>query len=186
MKHVMIDLETLSDRFDSPIIAIGATEFDIDSGVLGETFYAGISVADALNYGKPKGETIVWWMKQSDAARQAAIAGTQDLRSALGDFEQWLAQFDDFSPWGNGASFDITILEHAYWRCFGRPAPWKFWNIRDCRTIKMIGEKIGVAVPKMTGGVAHNALDDAIHQAKWVSAIYQKIGLKAGWSSEEI
>ncbi len=52
----------------------------------------------------------------------------------------FLQQLSDFLPkdvkvWGNGANFDIGILEHAYDQ-YQIEIPWEFWNVRDCRTIK--------------------------------------------------
>ena len=36
--------------------------------------------------------------------------------------------------WGHGSIFDCTILESAYEAC-NMVIPWKFWNVRDTRTL---------------------------------------------------
>lgn len=78
--------------------------------------------------------------------------------------------------WGNGATFDNVILRGAYERA-GHTCPWKFWNDSDVRTIVLLGRAVGFA-PKREmpfEGDAHNALADARHQAKYVSAIWQRL-----------
>ncbi len=78
--------------------------------------------------------------------------------------------------WGNGATFDNVILRGAYERA-GQICPWAYWNDHDVRTIVTLGRSIGFD-PKMDmpfDGERHNALADARHQAKYVSAIWQKL-----------
>ncbi len=78
--------------------------------------------------------------------------------------------------WGNGANFDNTILRRSYERQ-GIPCPWRYYNDRDVRTIVELGKAIDfdarTAIP--FEGERHNALDDARYQAKYVSAIWQKL-----------
>ncbi|MDE9484396.1 3'-5' exonuclease, partial [Xenorhabdus bovienii] len=78
--------------------------------------------------------------------------------------------------WGNGSSFDNVILRNFYERANYR-VPWRWYADRDVRTIVQLGRDIGYD-PKTDmpfTGERHNALDDAIHQAQYVSAIYQKL-----------
>ena len=81
--HAMIDLETMGTAYNAPIIAIGAAVFDPIGGKIQGDFYAGIALDDALAHGVLKGDTLAWWMKQSDVARMHAISGTMPLREAL-------------------------------------------------------------------------------------------------------
>jgi len=70
--------------------------------------------------------------------------------------------------------FDNVILRESYQReCV--PLPWECFNDRDVRTIVELGREVGFD-PKRDmpfDGERHNAISDAIHQAKYVSAIYQ-------------
>ncbi|HIE9251547.1 TPA: 3'-5' exonuclease [Klebsiella variicola subsp. variicola] len=55
--------------------------------------------------------------------------------------------------------------------------PWEYWNDRDVRTMVELGQAISFA-PKTAipfEGSRHNTLADAIHQARYVSAIWQRI-----------
>ena len=81
--------------------------------------------------------------------------------------------------WGNGATFDNVILRASYDREFV-PCIWKFWNDRDVRTIVELGRVIGINSRRDIPfeGDRHNALADAKHQAKYVSAIWQQLLLK--------
>ena len=59
----------------------------------------------------------------------------------------------------------------------GQTCPWQFWNDSDVRTMVLLGLQLGFD-PKRNmpfDGVAHNALADARHQAKYVSTIWQKL-----------
>ena len=82
--------------------------------------------------------------------------------------------------WGNGAGFDNVILRSAYVAC-GLIVPWKHWNDRDVRTIVDLGRTLLGFNPKKEmpfEGVRHCALDDAKHQARYVSAIIQQLAGK--------
>lgn len=182
MNHLMIDLETMGKKPAAPIVAIGAVFFDPKSGELGAEFYVAVNLASAMDQGAtPDGDTILWWLKQSAEAR-AAIC-TDDTRSitfALSELSSFISRNSDnprhLKVWGNGANFDNVILRSAYERA-GQTCPWQFWNDSDVRTIVLLGKELGFD-PKRNmpfDGVAHNALADARHQAKYVSAIWQRL-----------
>lgn len=181
MKDLMIDIETMGNRFDAPILSIGAVYFDIESGTTGASFYKRVDPSDAFNYGKPHGDTLRWWMSQGDEARKSAMSGKDKLADTL----IALAEFTlpKVSVWGNGPSFDMTIIEHGMARC-GVKVPWDFWNINCCRTIKRIASAQGWTMP-VRAGVHHDALDDSRYQAVWVSSAWKFIGGKRTRQIEE-
>jgi hypothetical protein len=169
VNHLMIDLETLGTRFDAPIISLGAVFFEPSTGELGGKFYGGVDIADACKYGKPSGGTIRWWLEQGDAARAAIVKSRHELPFVLGRFRDFCAKCDRkfLKVWGNGATFDISILDYAFPRVLNEASPWDFWNVRDCRTIReLAGDRITVG---KAPGTEHHALDDAMHQARWTS-----------------
>ncbi|EAA3808440.1 3'-5' exoribonuclease, partial [Salmonella enterica subsp. enterica] len=98
-----------------------------------------------------------------------------------------LIEFNDFitchaddlkylKVWGNGANFDNVILRGAFERA-SLPCLWNYRNDHDVRTMVTLGRAIGFD-PKRDmpfEGDMHNALADARHQAKYVSAIWQKL-----------
>ena len=177
LTNMMIDIETCGQRPSSPVLSIGAVFFDPATGTIGDEFYAAVDPVDAFHHGVPDGSTFKWWMEQPDAARKAAVGGKKPLADALSDLASLGdrgAKWSEIKVWGNGPSFDMTILEYAYHRALGRSAPWSFWNVFDCRTVAALA---GKRAPKIatSAGVYHNALDDARHQAQWVSAMWREI-----------
>ncbi len=174
--HVMVDIETMGLPTGGDarvaVVSIGAVHFDPRTGFLDDkdTFYTELNWEDQpLDYDmKITPSTQEWWEKQSAHAKQA-LYGTKDLETGIGAFFSWFKQKCpmDGKVWGNGPTFDIVILEAAAHAC-EHELPWKFWNVRDCRTINdMYNSKFGY----LNGGAkaTHNALEDALLQAKRVN-----------------
>jgi hypothetical protein len=182
MQNVMVDIETLGNGPQAPMLTIAAVFFDLKTGEVGPSFYTVIDLVSELELGaKPDADTIYWWLAQSDAARAAVTAKPRernvDALKRLGGFiKSHCSDLDRVQVWGNGSTFDNTILRSGYQRCGVKPF-WVFWNDCDVRTIVKAGLDIGFNPKKELPfvGEKHNALDDAIHQVKYVSAIWQKI-----------
>lgn len=178
MRDLSIDLETLGTRPDAPIVAIGAVLFNRETGEIGEEFYTPITLHSALKHGKVCPNALKWWFTQSPAA-QAVFRSpvAQELHDALLRLSMLVDRQpeSDICVWGNGSTFDISILEHAY-DAVGLEAPWNFWSIRDMRTIVDAASGLGFnrhSIPFQ--GTEHHALDDARHQAKIITACLQAI-----------
>lgn len=167
-KDVMIDIETLGRKSGCAVLTIGAVCFDRYTGELGETFYAAMDREMATLYGHVDPETVKWWERQSDSAKVDAFNGTESPLVIANKFSEWI-DGDDL-VWGNGSVFDITILE-AWFEETCVKIPWKFWNVRDVRTVVDIGN----VNPKQftRKGTYHNALDDAIFQVEYTTAALQ-------------
>ncbi|HGG2420524.1 TPA: 3'-5' exoribonuclease [Escherichia coli] len=175
--HLMIDLETMGKNPDAPIISIGAIFFDPQTGDMGPEFSKTIDLETAG--GVIDRNTIKWWLKQSREAQSAIMTDEIPLDDALLQLREFIDENSGeffVQVWGNGANFDNTILRRSYERQ-GIPCPWRYYNDRDVRTIVELGKAIDfdarTAIP--FEGERHNALDDARYQAKYVSAIWQKL-----------
>ncbi|HAH6220093.1 TPA: exonuclease [Escherichia coli] len=175
--HLMIDLETMGKNPDAPIISIGAIFFDPQTGDMGPEFSKTIDLETAD--GVIDRDTIKWWLKQSREAQSAIMTDEIPLDDALLQLREFIDENSGeffVQVWGNGANFDNTILRRSYERQ-GIPCPWRYYNDRDVRTIVELGKAIDfdarTAIP--FEGERHNALDDARYQAKYVSAIWQKL-----------
>ncbi|WP_213927949.1 exonuclease [Klebsiella variicola] len=181
--HVMVDLETMGKKHNAPIVAIGAVVFDPATGSIGESFYKVVCLESSVNWGAViDPSTVIWWLKQSSEARSAIVNDDAiPLQDALLQFREFVSDnvaggSKKAQVWGNGASFDNSILRSSY-DCIAEDYPWEYWNDRDVRTMVELGQAIGFD-PKTTipfEGDRHNALADAIHQARYVSAIWQRI-----------
>ena len=175
--HLMIDLETMGKNPDAPIISIGAIFFDPQTGDMGPEFSKTIDLETAG--GVIDRDTIKWWLKQSREAQSAIMTDEIPLDDALLQLREFIDENSGeffVQVWGNGANFDNTILRRSYERQ-GIPCPWRYYNDRDVRTIVELGKAIDfdarTAIP--FEGERHNVLDDARYQAKYVSAIWQKL-----------
>ena len=181
--HVMVDLETMGKKNNAPIVAIGAVVFDPATGSIGESFYKVVCLESSVNWGAViDPSTVIWWLKQSSEARSAIVNDDAiPLQDALLQFREFVSDnvaggSKTAQVWGNGASFDNSILRSSY-DCIAEDYPWEYWNDRDVRTMVELGQAISFD-PKTTipfEGSRHNALADAIHQARYVSAIWQRI-----------
>ncbi|EOP0994518.1 3'-5' exoribonuclease, partial [Escherichia coli] len=175
--HLSVDLETMGTNPDAPINSIGGTFFDPATGEMGPEFSKAIDLE--TSGGIIDRKTIKWWAKRSREAQSAIFTDEISLDVALRLFIEFIEKNSGgrfVQVWGNGANFDNVILRRSYERQ-GIPCPWLYYNDRDVRTIVELGNAIGfdvrMAIP--FEGVPHNALDDARHQAKQVSAIWQKL-----------
>ncbi|HBR3570365.1 3'-5' exoribonuclease domain-containing protein [Klebsiella pneumoniae] len=181
--HVMVDLETMGKKNNAPIVAIGAVVFDPATGSIGESFYKVVCLESSVNWGAViDPSTVIWWLKQSSEARSAIVNDDAiPLLDALLQFREFVSDnvaggSKKAQVWGNGASFDNSILRSSY-DFIAEDYPWEYWNDRDVRTMVELGQAISFD-PKTTipfEGSRHNALADAIHQARYVSAIWQRI-----------
>lgn len=174
MMDVMIDLETLATVPDAIVVSIGAIAFDIENGVLGQTFYMAPSVSEQIENGRRLDpDTLKWWMNQSDAAKRVFNEKSKPVANVLTTMTQWYksipAETKKIQVWGNGSSFDISIMEHIF-RQLNIGIPWGYSKVMDLRTFKRFVAK-GVDVRK--GGTNHNALDDAKSQAQYVIDQYR-------------
>lgn len=169
MTHIMLDLETWGTAPGSAIRSIGAVVFDPNSGEIGSKFYRNITDESCEHMGLVKDpRTVAWWAEQKPEAQAALLDKQVHIADALSAFTAFWEKANGEQVWGHGASFDLVLLEAAY-AAIMLDAPWKFWNIRCCRTV------LATANRKILRGegIHHNALDDAIAQAKAVAAAFR-------------
>jgi hypothetical protein len=162
--HVMLDIETLGAEKPAPVLSIGAVLFD-ESGPSqhgNERFYTAIdpeSLAEEGFVACP--DTAAWWMQQSDPARHAAVQGDVTVRRAFRRFRSWYRGVRETVLWANPPTFDHVVLRGAY-EHIDYDAPWHPAEARCCRTLDKL---VPIEHPDREG-THHNALDDAIHQAR--------------------
>ncbi|WP_407027287.1 3'-5' exonuclease [Enterobacter hormaechei] len=181
--HLMVDIEAFGKKADSPVVSIGAVFFNPSTGNTGSEFYKVISLESAMaSGGVPDASTIIFWLKASPEARSELVMDDAiPLDDALLQLNEFIAEnaangAESVQVWGNGATYDNVLLEASYDRT-GIPCPWKFWNNRDVRTVVELGKAVGCE-PRYEipfDGEPHKAISDAIHQVKYVSAIWQRL-----------
>lgn len=180
LKHFMVDIETLGNNSNSPIVTIAIQEFDPSEGLCspGTSRYIFVKPnPDAeMDY-----STIEWWLGQEETPRRhviEAIKAGQTETAALHELSRFIR---DICPnirnvrlWGNGATFDNVILDNAYRRNNISP-PWNYSGHRCYRTmVNLLSEKI-----KLTRtGNHHCATDDVAYQLDVLREVMKKKKLK--------
>lgn len=196
--HVMVDLETLgTDVVTAPIIQIGAVAFRLeDDGPAVDrpgVPWLRLHVNAASNLRPPfnrviNPDTVAWWAETDPDLLVEIMRGEErmDLREALGEIGLWLVKMGDGlrgrtpleGVWGNGATFDISMLEMAFGQA-GLRAPWSFRNIRDVRTMAMIAGddercwKGGTVTGIEATGKKHDAVVDCLRQVRMVQQTWK-------------
>ncbi len=174
-RHVMVDLETLGTEPFTPILSIGACRFNMESEMLpfadpeNDLFYQAVTLESCLEAGlRPSASTVLWWMQQGKDAQQVfSDPNAVALPQALDAFTDWLDSRPD-EMWGNSARFDFGLLSSAYRAC-GKVVPWDFRRERCYHTMKALPTAGAVRIERE--GVHHNALDDAVSQARHLRRI---------------
>jgi len=172
MTRVMIDLETMGLNSNAAITAIGAVVIDPEPDGSQKKFYTEICLVDnQINGRHIDANTILWWMRQEDSAREHLNSFKRiKFKEAIEGFDKFLTlEVGATELWANGTSFDNAILADAY-RQLG--LSWEFWKDRCYRTLK---EMYPGVKKESFEGTKHNALDDAKMQAKHLLAIEHQI-----------
>jgi exodeoxyribonuclease VIII len=176
--HVMVDLETMGRDSDAVICSIGAVEFDINTGELGREYFTKVDIQSGLDRGLTvNGPTIEWWLMQSEKARMAVVEGNGiNISQMLYEFKQFIEKLgsETVQIWGNGATFDITILTESYRHC-NLKEPWNFRCERDVRTLVSFAPYVKEHFPKM--GTEHHPVDDCKYQIGYCAYIWQKLNI---------
>jgi inhibitor of KinA sporulation pathway (predicted exonuclease) len=168
----MVDIETLGTEPGAAILSIGACAFDPDPETddIGDRVKISVDLESCQAAGLHiDADTLQWWLRQSDAARYV-LSGGIGLNDALGEFAAWLRDVDADEVWANSPKFDAAHLEHAA-DAVDVSLPWAYYELRDVRTIRALPG----AVDLEHEGTDHDALDDAIHQAREVAETLRAI-----------
>lgn len=170
--RVMIDIETLGTRYDSVVTAIGAVKMN-GAGELIEFYNADLNYEEDTGFISPS--TIRWWLTQDPLVIEKNLRGNVPLPMACRNLTQFLKGVDEV--WANSPTFDCIIMRSWFER-LGVKCPWHYRAERDCRTMFAIGRELGVPYPLNPN--PHDALADAVAQAKYLLAIEAEIRRGAG------
>lgn len=175
MFHLMIDIETLALAANAYVTQVGfCVVDDITNGFVmhPKNFWI-----DDTQPGEVDINTISWWMKQSDAARQS-VFDDRPLKTAPKEmfsiFEDVVRQFKP-EVWGSPAMFDLPILT-SMWH--GKK-PWVYNMERDMMTLYKLIDPRGVLKPP-ANKLAHDAASDADWQARYLLNLLQALRTSQG------
>lgn len=184
MKHIMVDIETLSTAVNAAVLSIGAVEFDPMSGKIEREFYHELDLSEQESR-HIDANTVQWWFKRCQENPVNFELMTKHNREKDGvefsllKLREFLTGFNGVSAisaraegyervtvWACDPDFDIAILNDLY-KEHNLPSPWRYSELRSVRTVRMLTQIAGIDVPQEA--ISHNALDDCIRQAKEVS-----------------
>lgn len=168
--ELSIDIEGLGTAEGSIVLSLGAVAFDVKEACFERIFYVRISIIDSLACGLTHDlDTVEWWKGQAAARRrletdvESPVLTVREALEALRDFVQ-SACVERPRVWMKGPSYDGKLLLGAA-KKVGVSLPWSYSRERCVRTIC---DHIEEPKRNSMGDVAHGALSDALHQAKWV------------------
>jgi len=171
MADLMIDIETVGTGPEACILTIAAQAFDpLGTGYHARQFYARIDPDSQPGRNIEQG-TIDWWATQPPEAQEEAFG--LDNRISLDTALEELGRLIWRSKriWAQGPTFDMNILEHAY-KSFGRPLPWKYYIVRDSRTVFSLWPDL----PKPP--TSHHALQDCRRQIELLQTTLKHLNIK--------
>lgn len=176
IKHVMIDIETLSTEPNAVVISIGALHFDSFTGAELSKFYVELEPSDQRNR-HCSVDTVLWWMNNQAEKGVFAEGNTKTpVKSALELLSIYLndtvSEDEELALWCCDPDFDLVILGNLY-KQFSIKTPWKYNNGKSVRTIRMFSKELGITETKQEA--SHNAYEDCVRQAKEVSNFYRHI-----------
>lgn len=178
MKALSIDIETLGTLVDSQILSIGAAMFNLKTGKIFSTLYIPIKIDMNKHINATLG-TITFWTKQA-VDNPKALKGLFNNKStnavgmlgALCDLQTFCKINKPSTVWANSPKFDTSMLEYQFQQ-HDVKVPWSFNADRCMRTLRQFAGPLNIEFE----GVEHNALSDAIWQAKYISAACNKLKL---------
>lgn len=161
--HIMTDIETLGTRPGAVILSVAMVRFTDEAH-----FSLNLAVQEQQALGMEiDTDTLAWWGQQDPAAWALATQNPVTLAVGLRYIAEWLAWAGpDPLIWCHGATFDAPLLEELY-RRDKRTCPWKFWSVRDTRTLYDLAS---INVKDYAVPPPHVALNDAIGQTRAANA----------------
>lgn len=182
MKHIMVDIETLSTAVNAAVLSIGAVEFDPMSGKIEREFYRELDLSAQKNR-HIDASTVQWWVKQClvntdniafltkpDSHKNILTFVLFELGSFIaGNGDNYVEREEGYKKiavWACDPDFDLAILADLY-KEHNLPMPWKYSETKSVRTVRMLTQIAGMEIPVHEAD--HNALNDCIRQAKEVS-----------------
>ncbi len=174
--HLMLDVETMDTAPTAVVLSVGLVLFNLYAPEMPmEEHYWVLDTAEQDINGRTRSpETQKWWAEQSPEARTVLTAKGEPVRDVVAQLMSIIRSEEIGDIWANGSDFDCVVCADLVKRYgFG----WPFWKNRCYRTAKNIALPKEYVKPKREG-VHHNALDDALHQARDLQARVKALGLR--------
>lgn len=171
---IMIDTETLGQTASAVTLQLALIAVDAsDADVIIREAEEYLPIQPQLKLGRTiDADTILWWMKQPDAARARMDRNkgndmdelTALVTSIYRKIKEIVDESADVEIMSRGSQFDFPIIESLFDMCGLPENPYDFRKVRDLRSI-MSEAGVDVSdVPVRGGLVKHHALSDCRFQ----------------------
>lgn len=190
MIHLVFDTETLDLKESSVVATLGCVAFDFKQkqsfrDIVNNGFFVKFDIKEQIKEYKrtTNKDTIDWWRKQSQEAKDLAIFPSdhdRKLKDGLTELKTWIKNsgydFKTSFVWSRGSYFDFPKIEDLY-RNIGERAPFNTFKIRDTRTMidVLTGSDDGhINLKNPDGFIHHHSLHDAAFEAVKMKYIFDK------------
>ena len=180
LTELSIDIETLSTKPNALVLSIGMCWFSKDYPATVSRDVEKDSLIDLPiihpDLNQPgshiDADTVQWWMRQSSEAKQVFSERIDREPLSYAVISIMEAVNNATHIWAKDPDFDCVILSHFLQSYSHDGFDWPFWKNRSVRT-KL--DDVPSAKNLPFEGVQHNALADAVHQARQIQACYASI-----------
>jgi len=182
-RDVMMDIETLGTKPGSIVLSVGLVRFNprpVGAGNPVQSSEVLKMSSLRVNFDAKElaqkgflmdADTVKWWVFQGEEARKNAFDPSKEtiktLAEGLADIQRFFEPKD--RVWGNGANFDIPLVEALYDKSLWSKYPWGYSKVRCYRTVKAMCNWDTSLVPE--NELWHDPVADCIHQIQTLQAI---------------
>jgi len=168
---LMIDWETMSTHTNAQLLQLGMCFFDADDE--SEQYASSefkLDQTEQVEAGRHASKgTIAFWEGEDQILLENLKSGTYTMEAGSMLFRNTYKEFaaPGCRVWGNGSSFDETLLRSMLEQTDNPHTPYAFWKVRDMRT--MLEQW---PVEKVKAAVKHDGESDAIAQAMTIKKCF--------------
>jgi len=168
---LMIDWETMSTQTNAALLQLGMCFFDAEDET--EQYASAefkLDQTEQAAKGRHVSEgTKTFWEREDQALFENLKSGTYSMEDGAILFRNTYAEFaaKGCRVWGNGSSFDETLLRSMLEETMNAHTPYVFWKVRDMRT--MLEQW---PVEKVVPATKHDGESDAIAQAMTIKKCF--------------
>ena len=169
---ISVDIETTgTDPSHTAIIQIGAVAFNMEGEVHNSLFNESLLIPETRRWDE---DTRDWWGDQDQAIFMNIWKSMREPGMVLREFREWVLEAsmgEEPRMVAKPISFEFPFFQ-SYFREFGVGNPFHFRQALDLRSILFGRGRHDVEDSVIFEGNPHDALDDALHQARLFLAAY--------------
>lgn len=175
------DIETLGIESQSAIVQIAAVVFD-DKGIIVDEINVNADLSSIPASLKVNYETLKWWfIREKEVIDLVMTENYTTHKDMCILFSSWVSsirrKYNNIAFWSH-VVFDPVILSNNL-KEHGIENPLIYNVHRDIRTLTHLCGMLGYQSTIIRGNNQHNAIDDCIYQAKYISQLLNKLNDKS-------